>query len=263
MSNSIHKTRKRIFLFDVDGTLTAPRKVITSTMKEYLKELKKNECIGIVGGSDLNKQIEQLGDDVLHQFDYVFSENGLDAYKHGKSFAKQSLKKWLGEDKLKKFINFVLHYIADLDIEIKRGTFIEFRNGMLNISPIGRNCNQEERDKYEKYDLEHGKRTKFIQILKEKFGDYDLCYSIGGQISFDVFPRGWDKTYCLQFLKNDGFTEIHFFGDKTFKGGNDYEIFVSSDTYGHTVSDPDNTIEQVNEIIVQTGKNKNIVEFTS
>ena len=36
-----------------------------------------------------------------------------------------------GEDRLKQFINFVLHYIADLDIPIKRGTFIEFRNGML------------------------------------------------------------------------------------------------------------------------------------
>ena len=34
-----------------------------------------------------------------------------------------------------------------------RGTFIEFRSGMLNISPIGRNCSQEERDEYEKFDL--------------------------------------------------------------------------------------------------------------
>ena len=33
------------------------------------------------------------------------------------------------------------------------GTFIEFRNGMLNISPIGRNCSQSERDEYEKYDI--------------------------------------------------------------------------------------------------------------
>ena len=36
--------------------------------------------------------------------------------------------------------------IADLDIHQKRGTFVEFRNGMINVSPIGRNCNQEERD---------------------------------------------------------------------------------------------------------------------
>lgn len=34
-----------------------------------------------------------------------------------------------------------------------RGTFIEFRAGMLNISPIGRNCSREERNQYEVLDL--------------------------------------------------------------------------------------------------------------
>ena len=72
--------------------------------------------------------------------------------------AIQSLKKHLGEAKLKELINFILHYIADLDIPIKRGTFIEFRNGMLNVSCIGRNCSQEERDEYEQYDLKNGIR---------------------------------------------------------------------------------------------------------
>ncbi len=28
----------------------------------------------------------------------------------------------------------------------------------------------------------------------------NLTYSIGGQISFDVFPNGWDKTYALQVV---------------------------------------------------------------
>jgi hypothetical protein len=32
------------------------------------------------------------------------------------------------------------------------GTFIEFRSGLINISPIGRNCSQQERDEFEKYD---------------------------------------------------------------------------------------------------------------
>lgn len=36
--------------------------------------------------------------------------------------------------------------------EYHRGTFIEFRTGMLNISPVGRNCSQEERDAFEIYD---------------------------------------------------------------------------------------------------------------
>ena len=52
----------------------------------------------------------------------------------------------------------MLHYIADLDIPIKRGTFVEFRNGMLNVSPIGRNCSQEERDEFERFDKGAGVR---------------------------------------------------------------------------------------------------------
>lgn len=42
-----------------------------------------------------------------------------------------------------------------------------------------------------------------------------LCFfSAGGQISFDVFPDGWDKRYCLELIEKDH-TSIHFFGDKT------------------------------------------------
>ena len=33
-----------------------------------------------------------------------------------------------------------------------RGTFIEFRNGMINVSPIGRNCSKSERDAFEEFD---------------------------------------------------------------------------------------------------------------
>jgi phosphomannomutase len=36
--------------------------------------------------------------------------------------------------------------------DICRGTFIEYRTGMMNISPIGRNCSKEERDAFEEYD---------------------------------------------------------------------------------------------------------------
>ena len=89
---------------------------------------------------------------VKEAMDFTFAENGLVAYKGTELLATQSLKTHMGEDKLKAFLNFVLHYIADLDIPIKRGTFIEFRAGMLNISPIGRNCSQAERDDFEQFD---------------------------------------------------------------------------------------------------------------
>ena len=68
-----------------------------------------------------------------------------------------------------------------------------------------------------------------------------MTYSIGGQISFDVFPNGWDKRFCLQHVEND-FKDIYFYGDKTFKGGNDHEIANDPRTKAFTVVDPDNTL---------------------
>lgn len=230
------KNKRILALFDVDGTLTEPRKVVSPETVEYLKKLREKISIGVVGGSDLGKQKEQLGDSP-NMFDFCFSENGLMAYINGEKTHEGSVSKHLGEDNLKRLINWVLHYIADLDIPIKRGTFVEFRSGMLNFSPIGRNCSREERNEFEKFDLANNIRKTMVAKLKEEFADLNLTYSIGGQISFDAFPQGWDKTYCLQFLPEADFDEIHFFGDKTFEGGNDFEIYEHPRTKGHSIAD--------------------------
>ena len=168
---------------------------------------------------------------------------------------------------------------------MKRGTFVEFRKGMINVSPLGRNATKEERDAFEAFDKMTGTREKMIEVLKKEFPDLGctlvcsfLCplfhhctkvrlkawdyvannknrFSIGGQISFDVFPTGWDKTYCLKHLENEAkqpggveYKTIHFFGDKTFKGGNDYEIFIDPKVTGHTVQDPDDCYKQLKEM---------------
>lgn len=237
-----------IVLFDVDGTLTPARLGIAPEVKKVLQELRKNVVIGFVGGSDLAKQREQLGEDVLQMFDYAFSENGLTAYKLGHQLASQSFIDWIGEEKYNQLAKFILHYLADLDLPKRRGTFIEFRNGMINISPIGRNASTAERNEYEAYDKQHQIRAKMVQALKDKFPEISLTYSIGGQISFDVFPTGWDKTYCLKHVEDQKFKAIHFFGDKTYKGGNDYEIYTDDRVIGHSVTNPDDTVRILKEL---------------
>ncbi|CAE6412777.1 unnamed protein product, partial [Rhizoctonia solani] len=222
---------KKLVLFDVDGTLTPARQGVSKEMIELLREVRKKVVLGFVGGSDFGKISEQLtfeGKNMLDDWDYGFAENGLTAYRCGKQLASQSFIGWVGEEKYKKLVNFILHYVADIDIPIKRrvilggrfklaefrsgasefgGTFVEFRNGMINVSPIGRNATVQERHDFEKYDKEHGIRKKFVETLKEKFADYGLTFSIGGQISFDVFPTGWDKTYALRHVEGEGFEE--------------------------------------------------------
>ena len=107
-----------------------------------------------VGGSNLVKQQEQLGSpnvDVTSLFDFCFSENGLTAFRLGESLASNNFIQWLGEDKYQALVDFVLKFIANTKLPRKRGTFVEFRNGMVNISPVGRAASVEERDEFEAY----------------------------------------------------------------------------------------------------------------
>lgn len=111
-------------------------------MLDVLKAVRQKAVIGFVGGSDLSKITEQLAVDgnpgepqpdhrampriltrgtaVVDKFDYAFAENGLTAYKLGNQLPSQSFIKFLGEDRYKRLVNFILHYLADLDIPIKR-----------------------------------------------------------------------------------------------------------------------------------------------
>ncbi|XP_051983149.1 phosphomannomutase 2 isoform X2 [Xyrauchen texanus] len=246
MANSTVDTTT-LCLFDVDGTLTEARQT-TPEMHQFLSELRQRVRVGVVGGSDLDKIKEQLGDDVIDRVDYVFAENGLVAYRFGKLHSVQNIQAYLGEEILQDFINFCLNYLSKIKLPKKRGTFIEFRNGMLNVSPIGRSCSQQERIEFFEVDKKEKIREKFISVLKEEFAGKGLAFSIGGQISFDVFPEGWDKRYSLGIVEEDSYKTIHFFGDKTMPGGNDYEIFVDHRTIGHMVKSPEDTLRICKEL---------------
>jgi phosphomannomutase len=113
-------------------------------MLETLQALRKRAVVGFVGGSDLIKITEQLTKDggpglsqpsscvinnnmitniesiVINDYDYAFAEGGLTAFKLGQPLPSASFIKFLGEDKWKAMVKFVLHYIADLDLPYKR-----------------------------------------------------------------------------------------------------------------------------------------------
>ncbi|KAL0892625.1 hypothetical protein ABMA27_014353 [Loxostege sticticalis] len=236
-----------LYLFDVDGTLTKPRQVISEDLKNFMfEQVKPRVSVGLVSGSDYAKIVEQMsGEHVANQFDYVFCENGVVQYRNGELKSTQSILNQVGETRLQKLINFALAHMSKLELPAKRGNFVEFRSSMINICPVGRSCSQAEREQFSKYDMEHKVRQKFVDALKEQFPDYGLTFALGGQISVDVFPTGWDKTYCLNHVADAKYDEIHFFGDKTEIGGNDYEIYNDARTIGHKVTSPDDTKQQL------------------
>jgi len=251
-----------ICLFDVDGTLTKARQRITPSMEEFLMKLREKVKIGLVGGSDIIKIAEQMEplvagkqanfgekavNELVEKYDYIFAENGLEAFREGKLIERQCITEFVGEDKVQKFINYCLGYMSKLSLPCKRGNFIEYRNGLINICPPGRSVSQSEREQFAEFDAKHQVREQFVASLKKEFGpEFGLNFSIGGQISFDVFPIGWDKTFCLKYL--DQFDKIYFFGDKTSEGGNDYEIYTHAKTIGYTVTSPEHTKQIVTQL---------------
>ena len=99
----------------------------------------------------------------------------------------QSIQKYLGEKVIQKFINYCLRYMSELELPLKRGTFIEFRTGLINVCPIGRSCSQAEREDFEIYDKKNRIREAFVKYLKEKFSEMPLDFSIGNVNYFHMF----------------------------------------------------------------------------
>ena len=164
-----------ILLFDVDGTLTDPMKPITEDILFMLNYLKQEGYIlGIVGGSNIEKISAQIGPNIFIIFDYVFVENGLVVYKHGKLIDSKSIIELLGDDNLQLIINTILKTLSEITLPCKRGNFIELRNACINVSPIGRSCSYTEREQFLLYDNIHGIRKTLISNLKYILTKYNL-----------------------------------------------------------------------------------------
>ena len=54
---------------------------------------------------------------------------------------------------------------------------------MLNVSPCGRNCSVEERNRFEAYDREHHVRATLIADLERRFAGFNLTFAIGVPIN--------------------------------------------------------------------------------
>ncbi|KAI1145137.1 eukaryotic phosphomannomutase [Nemania diffusa] len=249
--------RDTICLFDLDGTLCPEKQRVSPEMHSLLALLRLKCTIAYVSGGSLAKQQRQAGSPsvpVTSLFDFCFAENGVTAFRLGVPLSGSSFIETIGEANYKNFVNWVLRYIADLDIPIKRGTFVELRNGNVNISPIGQGATHAEMEDFEKYDKVHGIRKAMIEDVNLQFSDLNLTCAIGGQTCFDVFPVGWNKTYCLRHLEAEKersgvvYNNIHFFGDKIYRGGNDHELYNDERTIGHEVDGPKDTMRQVKKL---------------
>ena len=202
-----------IYIFDIDGTLTPSRNPIDKEFKNQFLNFCNYNKVWLVTGSDKDKSVEQLGEDAWLAADRAYQCCGNQLWINGK-LEKET--EWSGPQYLDEMLKVML---KRSEYPNRYGNHIEKRIGMVNFSIVGRNCTQEQRDAYFKWDNKHQERKAFASELIERYPWLDA--TIGGEISIDIYERGADKGQILDDLEGENFT---FFGDNLFPGGNDYAI---------------------------------------
>ena len=210
----------KIYIFDVDGTLTPSRLRMTEEFAKFFDEWSSKNKYYLVTGSDLEKTKEQLPIAYIDRAKSIFTCCG------NQQWIKNELvydNKFKVTKKLNKLLGTIM---SNSQYPYRYGNHIEDRDSMVNFSIVGRDCTQEQRDEYYKWDKENGERKIIAQAVREKFPDLDAV--IGGQISIDIYPKGMDKSQILKHIENiENFycpDEYIFIGDRTMEGGNDYPL---------------------------------------
>ena len=205
-------------VFDVDGTLSPSRLKMDPEFQTFFLEWMKGKNVYFVTGSDKDKTIEQVGEDIWLNTSANLQSCSNHIFIKGNEVYRNE---WEADESL---INLLEQFLIISKYRKRTSNHIEQRTGLLNFSVVGRNCTQSERNEYGEWDDLNKERLDMAEIINESFPDLEA--SVGGQISIDIHPRGaskgQSKDWILDQLGND--TVIHFYGDKTEKGGNDYDL---------------------------------------
>ena len=218
---------RKIFIFDVDGTLTPSRLKMTKEFKDFFSEWIKENKFYLVTGSDLPKLQEQM-DYMDIEAEGIFTCCGNQFWKPDPSIVNVSAEliydnKFEVSKKLKSLMEVIL---MTSSYPHRYGNHIEDRGSMVNFSVVGRDCTQEQREEFFEWDNKNDERKKIAIAIKQKFPDLDAV--IGGQISIDIYPKGMDKSQIFNHIEEIENIycpdEYIFIGDRTEKGGNDYPL---------------------------------------
>ena len=222
-------------IFDVDGTLTPSRGKIDPEFSPLFWELTKSEAVYLVTGSDRQKTIEQVTPEIYNSCKRVYNCSGSDVYEGDKNVYRDD---WELPKDVEMHLNDELKFSK---FPIRNGLHIERRPGGVNFSILGRGKDPHDgRKEYLWWDKIHTERLYLARRLRYSF-PY-LTVALGGQTGIDIGPEGSDKSQILRdFSKDD---EIHFFGDRMERGGNDYTLgkaVKEMGGYPHHVKDWEDT----------------------
>lgn len=239
---------QKLYLFDVDNTITSGGGNIENDMIKCLDKLIKNNIeLGIVAGGEYDKVCEQLGDN-LKKFKYIFTDCGSVVHINNKKILEKNMLEYCDKEIINKIISQSLSIIDLAGFDTEQEGLINIRKGSIFITPISIHKTIDEKNQFIKINKELNLINKLINNL-HSINNFDEQFNLAyGELGFTIYPKLWDKSQILEHIPNDFYKEIYFFADRTYVGGIDYLLYSHEKIKGVSVKNYKDTIEQINLI---------------
>lgn len=254
--------KKRLIVFDLDGTLAPTKATMDREMSELVAKLLEAKKIAVIGGGKYSLfKIQFLRSlrcpkELLKNL-YLFptTATAFYRYKNGwhRVYAHELSKN--DRDKIKKTFREVLKAIHYSPPSKVYGRVIEDRRTQITFSALGQDVVAVLGKKKgvflkEKWRREHTDvKMKIAGLMAKRLPNLEV--HAAGYTSIDVTKKGIDKAYGLRQISrylDVPQREMLFVGDAIYPGGNDYAVVKTGVDY-LKVSDPEDTKKIIRSLI--------------
>jgi len=246
---------KRLFVFDLDGTLAASKSTVTAEMAGLLGDLLGVMKVAVISGGAWTQFETQLLAPFTSadRFENLFllPTCGTQFFHFDGTWSKVYSED-LSASQRRTIIESLQRALDESGIKVDHvwGDAIEDRGSQVTLSVLGQRAPLSAK---QDWDPDFAKRKKIAAVLGPLLPEFAI--NMGGTTSIDVTKPGIDKAYGITKLKEQlgiALAEMLFAGDAIFEGGNDYPV-QEAGVDSILVRDPTETARVIQTVIACLG----------
>jgi phosphomannomutase len=246
---------KKLFVFDLDGTLAESKSSLSPEVAKLLHDLLGVMKVAVISGGSWAQFEAQLlarlsSDDRFENL-FLLPTCGTKFYHYVDHWAKVYSED-LSKEERQEIISALQRALDESGIKVKKvwGEAIEDRGSQITLSVLGQEAPLSAK---QEWDPDFAKRKKIAAILEPLLSNFAV--NLGGTTSIDVTKPGIDKAYGIGKLRDQlgiSLKEMLFAGDAIFVGGNDYPVQTAG-VDSILVRDPKETARVIQAVIACLG----------
>lgn len=214
------KQTKKLIVFDLDGTLTAPKQPLSAENRAVLDTLAKRYEVIMAGAGNCKRIFNQMGGYPIT----IVGNYGMEESRMVDGEFRIVREEKTPADR-KFFDRKCMELRKKYGYTSYKGDPLEYHeSGMVTFGLLGTKADQADKLAF---DPDKVRRREMFPEVKEVFKDYSVF--IGGTTSFDITPKQYNKyDAVMRYAAEKGYVkdQILFVGDDFTDGGNDSQIRI-------------------------------------